>query len=274
MRCLYIPVLAIALAVGCSPADPVEQGAVSFTESDLRAALDSLDATIQATRAQLERVRPLDNEEQRRLRDRPYRPSYSAHLAAGRRLGVAPISSDAALQRLIAAERLVPLVDTEFYTVVVLEHSAPFVTPATVAALEETGRRFQTRLRERGLPPFRFTISSALRTGASQADLRKVNRNAAPGTSSHEYGTCIDLVYTRYFYHPTPPAPEAGLLEAFVHEARERETALLAGVYWRHLAGLLGRVLAEMQAEGTWLVLLEERQPVYHITLGAPVGGA
>lgn len=268
MRTLcWLSVLACLLA-GCRAEAPQEIG---IPEARLAAALDSLAGAMQATRAQMERVRPLDNEEERRLRDRPYRPPYSAHLAAGRRLGVAPVSSDADLQRLVTAGDLVPLADTETYTVVILEHSAPFVTPATAAALAETGRRFQTRLRERGLPPFRYAISSALRTGASQDDLRKVNRNAATGTSSHEYGTCVDLVYIRFYYHPTEPPADAGPLDAFLHTVRERETALLTGVYWQHLAGLLGRVLAEMQAEGTWLVLLEERQPVYHITLNAPI---
>ncbi|MEM8599340.1 MAG: DUF5715 family protein [Bacteroidota bacterium] len=260
------------LLVGCvDTASTDAPGASGISEAQLEAALDSLDAAMRAQHAALERIRPLDNEEQRRLRDRPYRPSYSAHLAAGRRLGVAPISSDAELQRHIEAGRLVPLVDTEHYTVVVLEHSAPFVTPATMAALAEIGRRFQARLAEAGLPPFRYAISSALRTGASQADLRKVNRNATSGTSSHEYGTCVDLVYTRYFYHPTAPDSTAAPLDAFVHRARERETALLTGAYWDHFSGLMGRVLAEMQAEGTWHVLLEERQPVYHITLNRPL---
>ncbi|MEO1571421.1 MAG: DUF5715 family protein [Bacteroidota bacterium] len=272
MRARSLLLASLVLLAGCAETastDPASSAGI--TDAVLAAALDSLDTVMQRQHAALERIRPLDNEEQRRLRDRPYRPSYSAHLAAGRRLGVAPVSSDTELQQHLEAGRLVPLVDTEHYTVVVLEHSAPFVTPAAIEALAEIGRRFQRRLAEQGLPPFRYAISSALRTGASQADLRKVNRNATSGTSSHEYGTCVDLVYTRYFYHPTAPDSTAAPLDAFVHRARERETALLTGAYWDHLSGLMGRVLAEMQAEGTWHVLLEERQPVYHITLNRPL---
>ncbi|MEM6784221.1 MAG: DUF5715 family protein [Bacteroidota bacterium] len=265
---MLLPLLAACVETATTDETGATDG---VSEVQLAAALDSLDAAMRARHAALERIRPLDNEEERRLMFRPYRPTYSAHVAAGRRLGIAPISSDAELQRHIGTGRLVPLVDTEHYTVVVLEHSTPFVTPATVEALAEVGRRFQARLAESGLPPFRYAISSALRTGASQADLRRVNRNAAPGTSSHEYGTCVDLVYTRYFYHPTEPDSAATPLDAFVHRARERETALLTGAYWDHLSGLMGRVLAEMQAEGTWHVLLEQQQPVYHITLNQPL---
>jgi hypothetical protein len=78
-----------------------------------------------------------------------------------------------------------------------LDQSQPYVTPATHAALEEIGRCFHSRLQERGLPPFRFEVTSVLRTAQQQADLRRRNRNASATTNSHEFGTTIDLAYHR-----------------------------------------------------------------------------
>ena len=242
-------------AVPVSAATPVAAGDTAWV-AGARALADSLRAS-----------------EEDALR-RPQTPRYQVHLDRARALGIAPVRSDAELMRHVRAGRLVPLVDNDLWTVKVLEHSSPFVTPQTLALLEETARRFQAALAERGLPPYRFTISSALRTAASQADLREDNANAASGASSHEYGTCVDIVYTKYGAPTAAPAPlpptgsaagDATLaeLQAFGAEAGGAR-------YWEHLAGLLGRVMIDMQRERKWVVLLEVRQPVFHVTMWNP----
>ena len=64
------------------------------------------------------------------------------------------------------------------------------------------GRRFQERLAEMRLPPYRLEITSAYRTAERQARLRRSNANAAAGVSSHEFGTTVDLSYAAF----APPA--------------------------------------------------------------------
>ncbi len=242
--------------------------------AEVEAALGEVRAEARRVRAGLERIRPPRAREEAALRP-PVGPRYAVHLARARALGVGPVGSEAELQRLLAAGRLVPLVDGEFYTVKVLEHSSPFVTPETIRLLEEIGRRFQGELAERGLPRFKYTISSATRTAASQAALGEINPNAAVGRSSHEYGTCVDIVYTKYQYAARPEDALDGLppaLDGPMNALLREQLDALGARYWEHLSGLMARVLGEMQDARDVVVLLESRQPVFHITLWNPVG--
>lgn len=211
------------------------------------------------------------SDEEAALRRLPYR----LHLERGRALGVPPVGGEADLRRHLEAGRLVPLADNAFYTVKVLEHSSPFITPQMADLLAEIGRRFQAELAERGLPPLKYTISSVTRTASSQAALARINANATRGRSSHEFGTTVDIVYTKYQYAPRAedrlsPLPLPALDDPLNGLLHEQYDALAQG-YWEHLAGLMGRVLLEMQREQKVVVLLESRQPVFHITLWNPV---
>lgn len=248
------------------PPPPVATAA----ERPARIALDSLDGRIRRVRARFERVRPPLSREENALR-RPRTPMYREHLRAADSLGVPPVGGEADLRRHVAAGRLVPLADTEGYTVRILEHSAPFVTPDAAALLGEIGRRFQARLDAAGLPRYRLTVSSATRTADFQADLRRTNRNATGGTSSHEYGVSFDLVYWRFAYAPQPADSLAFLSDTPLREPLERlrheRLAALGALYWDRLFGELTRVLREIQEEGKALVLLEAEQPVFHVTV-------
>ena len=233
-------------------------------------AVDSLASYVTRLRSRFEQLREPTSGEENRLR-RPATPSYTEHLDRADSLGVPPLDSEAELATHLRTGRLVPLVDNEFYVVRILEHSKPFVRPVLRERLDEVGRRFQTALADAGLPPFRVTVSSALRTADLQRDLARTNRNATSGRSSHEYGASVDLVYTRYALWPTasdtlqvpftdPAIPKAQRLAS-------RWADDLAGTYDDRLFGALTRVLGEMQDEGLLLVLLEDEQPVFHITL-------
>lgn len=241
--------------------------------SEARPALDSAEAAVLRLRGRLERLREPTSDEEAALR-RPRTPPYRAHLAAADSFGVPPVRGEGDLARHLRAGRLVPLVDNEYYVVRVLEHSKPFVRPALRDRLDEAGRRFQARLAERGLPRYRFTVSSALRTADLQELLGETNRNAAVGRSSHEYGASADIVYTRYALQPSAADT---LRTAAADPDRERAQRVytrwahdLAGAYDDRLFGPLTRVLAEMQREGRLLVLLESEQPVFHVTLDQP----
>ena len=233
-------------------------------------AVDSLASYVTRLRSRFEQLREPTSGEENRLR-RPATPSYTEHLDRADSLGVPPLDTEAELATHLRTGRLVPLVDNEFYVVRILEHSKPFVRPVLRERLDEVGRRFQTALADAGLPPFRVTVSSALRTADLQRDLARTNRNATSGRSSHEYGTSVDLVYTRYALWPTasdtlqvpftdPAIPKAQRLAS-------RWADDLAGTYDDRLFGALARVLGEMQDEGLLLVLLEDEQPVFHLTL-------
>lgn len=192
-------------------------------------------------------------------------------LARARALGVERgLSAD----RLLALERegqLVRLADSEHWVVRDLGYSQPLVVPGVRTLLADIGERFQDRLASLGSPPYRFEITSALRSAGDQESLRRVNPNAALGVSTHEYGTTVDLLYSA-FSAPAQPIVEIDasgaegaepILRRFAEVAAER----VAGRRSYELKAVLGQVLLEMQREGKVMVTLERQQPVFHITL-------
>lgn len=198
------------------------------------------------------------------------------HLARARALGVQPVRDSAAQRALHQEERLVRLPDsTEHWIVRELDHSAPLVVPDTRVLLHEIATRFQQRLDEMGLPPLRLEISSALRTAEQQAELRGSNVNAAAGTSTHQYGTTVDIAYNGFAAPQEPPAfeiPEAPSIQKSVDEVRRSMIEMVAARRSRELQAILGRVLTEMQDEGKVMVTLERQQPVYHVTVARRMG--
>ncbi|MBO6575045.1 MAG: hypothetical protein JJ896_06510 [Rhodothermales bacterium] len=200
------------------------------------------------------------------------------HLEVARSVGVPQPVTQAALDIFVQSGRLVPLQDSRFWAIRDLDHSMPFVVPQMVGLLNEMGTRFHARLEERGLPPIRFEITSVLRTEEDQQRLRRRNRNATRGTSTHQFGTTLDITYAGYRAPLKPvltldtvdaPWLESGLrrMEAF---AIEVGTARVA----RELQSILGAVLRELQDEGRVMVTMERRQPVFHITATADGQGA
>ena len=237
----------------------------------LRQALDEARARILAVgdsaREALGRVRGLSRQERAALR----RDVNDEQIAVARRLGVRA-SGDAEIRSLRVRGRLVELEDsTRYWVVRELDHSRPFVTPDTRAMLVEIGRRFHARLDSLGLPPYRMEVTSVLRTAENQADLRRVNANAADGVSAHEFGTTVDVSHVRFaapadpaLTAEVPSAPEATppmrMVEGLVLEEAARQHA-------QALQAELGRVIGEMREEGKLRVMMERRQPVYHMTV-------
>jgi hypothetical protein len=197
-----------------------------------------------------------------------------AHLERARGLGARP-GSTGALDSLLTTGVLVELEDSTTYWVVRrLEHSVPYVVPPVRALLRTVGERFQSRLDSLGLPPYRFEISSVLRTAEQQAALRATNANAAGGPSTHEYGTTVDIPYSA-FAPPSEPVVastpgDAPWLAGYTRRVADLMAERVAARRSRELQAVLGRVLEEMQSEGLLLVTLERLQPVYHLTLAKP----
>lgn len=209
---------------------------------------------------------PADEESLRRY-------SNAANVRIARELGVRP-ADDQELRTALEDGRLVELEDSTRYWVL-RRSSRPYVTPDTYALLERLGEAFQDRLEAMGLPPYRYEISSVLRTAEGQAALRRTNPNAAAGTSAHEFGTTVDIVYEAY---PAPAdlpeelmpdetaatsAADAAALERVARVVLERMAARKS----REMQAIMGEVMRDAQARGDVLVTLERQQPVYHITV-------
>ena len=194
----------------------------------------------------------------------------AAHLARARALGVRVVS-EAALDSLLATERLVQLEDSTRHWIVRRGTSPAYVVPHVRTLIEVLSTRFQERLAGMGLPPYRLEVTSALRTSERQEQLRRSNSNAAAGVSSHEFGTTVDLSYAAFAPPADPPGEIltsvptefAPHLERIVDLALESVSARKS----RELGAIFSQVLREAQAEGLALVIYERQQTVYHLTV-------
>ena len=204
----------------------------------------------------------LKRSERNVLRNAP----YHSHVSASRHVGT---NAQQGLD-------LVPVArETDYY---VLEKGRGLLAPAAVNALELIGERFQAECERAGLPKVRFIVTSAYRSPADQAKLRRTNRNAARTTSSHEFGGSFDITYRRYAPLRASDAPEDYQLGASAEarvrpaiekalSAREAEASARPATYGgRAYQAALGRVLIDLQNEGKTYTLRERRQPCYHVT--------
>jgi hypothetical protein len=185
-------------------------------------------------------------------------------IASARRLGIR-VSSAAHRDRLLRSGSLVELEDsTEFWILRRMEHSAAHATPDTRAMLEALGRRFHERLDSLGLPRYRMRITSVLRTDAEQASLRRSNPNASRIVSAHEFGTTVDVSHERFAVPAAPWVahgdPRLAGLQVEMLEEVGREHS-------RVLQAELGRAIWEMRQDGALHVMMENAQPVYHMTV-------
>lgn len=248
-----------AQAAPAAPAPPPPPKALTLKDSAVvRSALAARRDSVEAAFA---RGRPLGASEVAGLRQ----DVNAEQIATARKLGITP-SSDAQIRQLLRQGTLVELGDsTPFWVLRDMDHSVPYVTPDARGMLMELGRRFQARLAKLGLPPYRMKVTSALRTDESQADLRKINSYASRTVSAHEFGTTMDVSHER-FAVPADPRPEAP------PELR-MERKMLEEVGKEHskvLQAELGRAIAEMRDEHALHVMMENLQPVYHMTVARP----
>lgn len=181
-------------------------------------------------------------------------------IAEARRLGQR-VSGEAEIERLRRAGRLVPLGDSTGHWVLrEMQHSVPFVTPDTHRMLTQLGDRFHARLDSLGLPRFRMKITSVLRTDETQAELRRINPNASRIVSAHEFGTTVDVSHERFAVPDSTSGAESEMLEEL---GKEHSRALQAE---------LGRAILEFKERGALRVMMEDRQPVYHMTVAQRFG--
>ena len=192
------------------------------------------------------------------------------HVARSRTLSVR-VRSDAERDSLVAAGRLVQLEDSTRHWIVREDVAPAYAVPEVHALLELLAGRFQDRLAEMELPPYRLEVTSALRTSEYQAELRGSNTNAAAGVSSHEFGTTVDISYAAFA--PPADAPEEILSRVPPQLAPHMERIVdlafesVSGRKSRELGAIFSQVLQAAQAEGLALVIYERQQTVYHVTV-------
>jgi hypothetical protein len=181
-------------------------------------------------------------------------------VATAQSLGVRAYA-DGQIQQLVRQGRLVALGDsTPYWVLRKMDHSVPYVTPDARALLLQVGRRFHARLDSLGIPRYRMKVTSALRTGSTQAELRKINSYASQTASAHEFGTTMDVSHER-FAVPAGAAAQSDTLEELGKE------------HAKVLQGELGRTLIELRTRELLHVMIEDRQPVYHFTVRQRLAG-
>lgn len=136
------------------------------------------------------------------------------------------------------------VIDTDQYIVSVLTHSIPYLSEHTIEFLDILGDRMEHAFVEKGIQPYRFVLTSVLRTKKDQNNLRSINYNATKNKSAHFYGITFDISQTRFA----------------MHDSRE-------SVYSYRLRNLLARELIKLQDEGLCYVLLEKREKCFHVTV-------
>jgi hypothetical protein len=271
----WISVAAVLCIGGCAPetreadaeapragitrANPAAEAAPA-TAADSARERARVDAAAGPLRAAFEAVPVLGAREVAELR----RDVNATQIATARRLGTR-VPGEVEREQLLREGRLVELADsTRYWILRRMESSVPYVTPDAHAMLEEMGRRFHARLDLRGLPRYRMRITSVLRTDAEQSALRRTNPNASRIVSAHEFGTTVDVSHERF------AVPAGAWLGGGDPRLAGMEVEMLEEVGREHsrvLQAELGRSISEMRGEGWLHVMMEDAQPVYHMTV-------
>ena len=125
--------------------------------------------------------------------------------------------------------------------------SLPYLVPRASALVDRIGRNFIDSLYVRGLPMHKVIVSSVLRTTEDVSNLQKTNINAMEG-SCHNYGTTVDICYSRY-HTMSPPGEKRRVV---------RDDTLKF---------VLSQVLRDLRQEGACYVKHEVNQGCFHLTV-------
>jgi len=161
---------------------------------------------------------------------------YDKHLYAAEYNGFGLIESESHFKNLIEEKKLVQLDKGAGYDVMPLTHSHPYITPYSKTILEELGQAFQSLTDTESF----FTLTSVTRTPEQQKSLRRRNRNATSGLSSHSYGVSFDISYIRF--------------NGKKSWNRKRQKKL-------------ENILKEFQESGKIFFIKERKQSCYHVTV-------
>jgi hypothetical protein len=162
--------------------------------------------------------------------------TYEDHLTVANLKGLNLIQDEYELYQKLNDSLLVEVHLGRGYRMDTLKYSFPYLTSDSKKVLEELGMAYEALA---GKGNF-FTVSSATRTESQQKALKRRNRNATDGNSSHSYGISFDISYIRF------------------NGIRKWD-----GKAQRHLE----TVLNHYQQTGKIYVIKERRQSCYHVTV-------
>ena len=190
------------------------------------------------------------------------------HVEVAQKIGVSGLLDDKAVHQAVKKGYLVRLDNSRFWKIKELEDSLPFVSEDALKLLQLIGERFHENLKQHGLPVYRYTISSALRTARAQERLVRKNRNATRSISSHQFGTTVDILFRDFEYTAEDQGTYYYLMKNLNNPAfKKTDFDQLANQYSQSLKIILGKTLLQLQQEKKCLVIYEKNQPVFHITV-------
>lgn len=182
--------------------------------------------------------------------EKPFRydDMQPVQLEAAQKWGVTPVEKrDTDFSKI---PQLRKIETCDLYYVEYLAHSVPYLTPHAKELLERIARDFQDSLRVLGVTPHRIIITSVLRTMDDVRRLQRVNGNAVP-QSSHCYGTTFDIAHNCFY--TVDPNVKDGQNGKFMSYADMKR--------------VLGHVLFRLRMKHMCLVIMENTQPCYHVTV-------
>ncbi|MCP4549949.1 MAG: hypothetical protein GY835_26120 [bacterium] len=185
------------------------------------------------------------------------------HLSAVDNSGFTSIADDTEVDDLLDSGKLKRIIPG---LVGLRDVSYPYLRTDAYFEADLIARLFYERLQEMGISNGRILISSALRTMEFQERLRGENDNATV-RSSHTSGLAFDLHYERFGPGAGDNKPEIPWRKWWWNERERRRRPDDA----QRLKGLLASILIREQALGRILVIYEEEQPVFHVTVLAPL---
>lgn len=134
--------------------------------------------------------------------------------------------------------------NSNYYKLQGLTMSIPYMQRDAVDFLTTLGKEFKKNLEEAGIQPYRYGISSVLRTIESQNKLREKNVNATKNMTSHYYGRSFDI-------------PE----EEF-YEVNDDKV-----FHSKRLRNILIRTLLDLQAQEKCYIIQEKATKCIHVTV-------
>jgi hypothetical protein len=189
-----------------------------------------------ATPTELEFEKEFEPTALRPFSGRLKKDTYEEHLSAAELKGLKLIPDDYNLYLRVSEKSLIQADQGKGYKVDSLTHSVPFFTPETKSVLEELGKAYESIAGDGNF----FTVSSATRTEEQQKALKRRNRNATDGNSSHSFGVSFDISYIRF----------NGVRGWDAQAQKNLET-----------------VLNHFQQTGKIYVIKERKQSCYHVTV-------
>lgn len=181
-------------------------------------------------------LEPLTVDDLPDIKGRLSKDAYEDHLIAAEQIGVGLLEDEKQIEKHLKDGYLVEANSGPGYQVEKLTHSLPYLTPHAKSVLDEIGQVFEVLA---GKGNF-IAVTSMTRTMDLQKNLKKRNRNATAGNSSHSYGVSFDISYVR-----------------FNGEKNYDQKAQ------KHLE----KVLNQFQKTNKIYVIKERKQSCYHITV-------